>query len=116
MAAGAGEAGGTAYGKRLGLPDVKDRNFGYGPGGENVHEQPHGEFSDRNIVRLTLLNGMPRIPCNVACNKMKAKVDGMRKSSPQKTWRLVLESAVVGCPVVRWAVANSPVIIRRNTD
>ena len=88
--------------KRLGPADVKDRSFGYGPEGKSVQEQPHGKFTDRDIVRATLLSGLPRIPCNVACNNMKAKMaDGKRRALPQRAWRSVLEAGLVGCPILR---------------
>ena len=85
--------------------DVRDRSYGFGIEGASVQPQgqQHGTYSDRDIVRNTLLRGLPKVPAKLACDCMRAKVDGKgsRKALSQTTWRTVMEAAAAQCSILR---------------
>ena len=88
--------------KVLQARDVRNRMCGYGPDGASVQAQQHGSFTDRDVVRATVLSGKPKVPMKEACDRIRAKVEGgKRKALSQTTWQKVMQEAVKICPVLR---------------
>ena len=77
------------------LKDVRDRRYGCGPPGASVQDSVTGAFSDRDIVKQTLLGGRPMLEAKDECDRMRAKVgqDTKRKALAQPIWRAVLAAA-----------------------
>ena len=84
--------------------DVRDRTYGYGLHGASVlsEDAAHGKYTDRDIARKTVLQGLPKVAVKVACDNMRAKkADGKRKALSNTAWHTVMEAAVKDCPVLR---------------
>ena len=82
--------------KPLVLDEVRASDFGFGENGVTV--QPDGLFSrhwtDRAILKHTLLTGKPKMTRKEACDKMRtSREQGRRKALPKEKWTAVMAAA-----------------------
>ena len=82
--------------KPLVLDEVRASDFGFGENGVTV--QPDGLFSrhwtDRAILKHTLLTGKPKMTRKEACDKMRtSREQGRRKALPKEKWAAVMAAA-----------------------
>ena len=64
--------------------DVRALSYGYGEGGQSVQVGPlHAQhLTDRNIVRKTLLVGMPCTAARAACELMRSSRSAGQRAKP----------------------------------
>ncbi|CAL1140069.1 unnamed protein product [Cladocopium goreaui] len=86
--------------KPLTLQDVRASDFGFGDNGVTV--QPDGlhsrNFTDRTVLKQTLLAGKPKITRKEACDKMRSERGQGRKALPKEKWVAVMRAAASQFP------------------
>ena len=86
--------------KPLTLQDVRASDFGFGDNGVTV--QPDGlhsrNFTDRTVLKQTLLAGKPKITRKDACDKMRSERGQGRKALPKEKWVAVMRAAASQFP------------------
>ena len=91
--------------------NVRGVDYGYGPAGASVQQTVHAKgFTDRTIMRRTILVGTPRITSKTACQKMRSSNASGKKALPEPIWNDVMRAGLAGCDVA-W-LANRTVMLK----
>ena len=85
--------------------DVRGTAYGYGPDGASVQEDLVAEkWTDRFIMKTTVLYGTPRVFARSFCHKLRsaAGAPGKQRNSLLKpAWERVMNMGLAGCSVAK---------------
>ena len=82
--------------------DVRGTSYGYGPEGKSVQtELLTPQWTDRAVMKKTLLQGVPRIFGQGVCNIIRTRIGGSNKALQKGNWEKVMEAGLRECSVAK---------------